>query len=56
MTENEYTKRETIGEVWFIYKTFICLETIIHKFEMLLHKLMENEKDAGMSDKQVYSK
>ena len=27
MTENEYTKRAKTGEVRFIYKTFICLET-----------------------------
>ena len=25
--------------------------TIINKFERLLHNLMENKKDAGMSDK-----
>ena len=61
MIENEYTKRERekTGEVQVIYKTFICLETIINKFdERLLHNLMNNlnklhnlnKKDAGMSD------
>ena len=38
-------------EVRYIYKTFICLETIINKFERLSHSLMQNEIDAGMSDK-----
>ena len=47
----EYTKREKTGEVQFIYKTFICLETIINKFQRLLYNLMENKKNAGMSDK-----
>ena len=53
MAENKYTKRERekTREVRFIYKTFICLETIINKFERLSHNLMEDEKDAGMSDK-----
>ena len=57
MAENEYTKKEKTGEVQFIYKTyktyktFICLETIINKFERLSHNLMENKKDAGMGDK-----
>ena len=31
MAENEYAKREKNGEVRFIYKIFICLETIINK-------------------------
>ena len=51
MARNEYTKREKTGEVRFIYKTFICLENIINKFERLSHNLMENKKEAGMSDK-----
>ena len=51
MAENDYIKREKTVEVQFIYKTFICLEMIINKFERLLHNLMENKKDAGMSDK-----
>ena len=38
-------------EVRFIYKTFICLETITNKFERLPRNMVENEKDAGMSDK-----
>ena len=59
MAENKYTKRWKTGEVRFIYKTyktyktFICLETIIDKVERLSHNLMENKKNAGMSDKQV---
>ena len=57
IAENKYAKREKTGEVRFIYKTyktykiFSCLETIINKFERLLHNLMKNKKDAGMSDK-----
>ena len=51
MAENEYTKREKTGEVRFIYKTFIRLETIINKFERFSHNLIENKKEAGMSDK-----
>ena len=51
MTEIEYTKKEKYGKVGFNYKTFICLETIMKKFERLLHNLMENKNDAGMSDK-----
>ena len=51
MAKNEYTKREKTGEVWFIYKPFICLENIINKFERLSHNFMENENEAGMSDK-----
>ena len=51
MAKNEYTKGEKTGEVRFIYKTFICLENIINKFEKLSHNLMENKKEAGMSDK-----
>ena len=45
MAENEYTKREKTGEVRFIYKTFIRLETIISKFERLSNNLMESKKD-----------
>ena len=51
MAKNEYTKREKTGAVRFFYKTFICLENIINKFERLSHNLMENKKEAGMSDK-----
>ena len=51
MAKNEYTKKEKTGEVRFIYITFICLETIINKFERLSGNLMENKKEAGMSDK-----
>ena len=58
MIENEYAKRERererekAGDVQVIYKTFICLETIINKFdERLLRNFMVNKKDAGMSDK-----
>ena len=40
-------QREKTGEVRFIYKTFICLENIINKFESLLYNLMENKKEAG---------
>ena len=40
---------EKTEEVGFIYKTIICLETATNKFERL--NLMENIKDAGMSDK-----
>ena len=43
--------REKTGEVRFIYKTVICLETISNKFERLLHNFIENKKDPGMSDK-----
>ena len=43
--------REKTGEVRFIYKTFICLETISNKFERLSHNFIENKKDTGMSDK-----
>ena len=50
MAKIEYTKREKTGEILFIYKTFICLENI-NKYEMLPHNLMENKKEAGMSDK-----
>ena len=50
MAENEYTKREKTGEVRFISRTFICLETIINKFERLSPNLMENKKEAGMSE------
>ena len=50
MAKNEYTKREKTGEVCFIY-TLICLENITDKFERLLHNLMDNKKEAGMSDK-----
>ena len=50
MDKIEYTKREKTGEILFIYKTFICLENI-NKYEMLPHNLMENKKEAGMSDK-----
>ena len=51
MANNEYTKREKAGEFRFIYKTFICLENIINKFERLSHNFMENKKEAGTSDK-----
>ena len=51
MAENKYTKREKTGEIWFICKTFICLDIRINKFESLSHNLMENKKDAGMSGK-----
>ena len=51
MGENEYRKREKTEEIRFIYKTFICLETITNKFESLPRNMVENEKDAGMSDK-----
>ena len=51
MAENEYTKRKKTGEVRFIFKTVICLETIINKIERLSHNLMENKKEAEMSDK-----
>ena len=44
MAQNEYTKREKTGEVRFIWKTFICFEDIINKFERLSHNLMENKK------------
>ena len=56
MGENEYRKREKTEEIRFIYKTFICLETITNKFERLPRNMVENEKDAGMSDKYVSSK
>ena len=51
MAKNEAPKREKPGEFRLIYKTFICLEAIINKFEKLLHNLPENEKDIRMSDK-----
>ena len=51
MAKNEYTNREKAGKVRFVYKTFICLKNIINKFERLSHNLMENKKEAGMSDK-----
>ena len=51
LAKNEYTKREKTGEVWFIYKTFICLENITNKSERLSHNLMEKKKEARMSDK-----
>ena len=43
--------REKTKKVRFIYKTFICLETINNKFETISHNLMENKKDAEMSEK-----
>ena len=46
MAEHEYTM-----EIRFIYKTFICLETIVNKFARLSYNLMENKEEAGMSDK-----
>ena len=51
MAKNEVTKRQKTGEVRFFYKTFICLENIVNKFERLSHNLMENKKEEGMSDK-----
>ena len=51
MVKNEYTIREKTGEIRFIYKTFICSENTINKFERLSHNLMENKKEVGMSDK-----
>ena len=51
MAKNEHTNREKTGKVRFIYKTFSCLEIIINKFERFSHNLMENKKEAGMSDK-----
>ena len=47
MAENENTKRKKTGEVRLVYKTFIGLETIIHKFERLSYKLMEIKKKQG---------
>ena len=44
-----HQEREKTEEVGFIYKTIICFETATNKFERL--NLMENIKDAGMSDK-----
>ena len=44
MAKNEFTKREKIEEVRFIYKTLSCLERIINKFERLSHNLMEKKK------------
>ena len=46
-----HKEREKTEEVRFIYKTIICFETTTNKFERLLQNLMENIKDAGMSDK-----
>ena len=46
-----HKEREKTEEVRFIYKTIICFETATNKFEMLSHNLMENIKDAMMSDK-----
>ena len=46
-------KRERTGEVPFIYKTFIFLENIVNILERLSHNLVENEKEAGMSDKSL---
>ena len=51
MAENEYTKREKTREVRFIYKTFICLETIINKFERLSLNLMEKKKQGWVINK-----
>ena len=51
MAQNEYTERERTGEVWFILKTFICLENMIDKSERRFHNLMENECMTGMSVK-----
>ena len=42
-------QREKTGEVQFIYKTFICLENIVNKFERPSHNILENKKEAGMS-------
>ena len=50
MAQNQCTKREKTGEVRFIYKTFICLENIINKFERISQNFME-KKELGMSDK-----
>ena len=47
MAKNEYTKREKTGEVWFIYKTFICLENIINKFERLSQNGWKIKKKQG---------
>ena len=51
-----HKEREKTEEVRFIYKTIICFETTTNKFERLLQNLMENIKDAGMSDKWVWTK
>ena len=51
MAQNQYTNRDKTGEVPFIYKTFICLENIINDFERLLYNLVENKKEAMISDK-----
>ena len=51
MAQNQYAKREKSEEVRFIQKTFICLENMINKFERTSVNLMEDKKEAGMSDK-----
>ena len=52
MAENEYTKseRKLRKFVSFTRLSFVSRPLLI-KFERLLHNLMENIKDAGMSDK-----
>ena len=45
-----YLERK-LGKFDFFWGTFICLENIVINFERLSHNLMENKKDAGMSDK-----
>ena len=50
MAKNKERKREKTGEVRFIYNTFICLENIVNKFKRFSHNLMENKKEAGMSE------
>ena len=51
MAENECTKREKTGEVRFICKIFISLDTIINKFERLSHNLMENKNHTKVINK-----
>ena len=46
-----HKEREKTEEFRFIYKTIICFETTNNKFERLSHNLMENIKNAGMSNK-----
>ena len=51
MAQNQCTKREKTGEVRFMYKTFICLENIINKFERISQNFMKKKKQGWATNK-----
>ena len=53
MTENEYTKREKTGEVRFIYKTFICLETKNSKKEKIQGWVINKKKASNVDAEKI---